>query len=298
MKPFLNILVGVNYTDSSRQALAEAARLASENGARVTACHVVPLGELTEFVDFYVIEHAEMLNAARSSLEGFTEEVLGKGHDVACTISEGIPHHELVSKANEEGYDLLVLGDDDYADDSRKAGQFTIKCLRFTTMPVLLVNRPFKDTSGAIAACIDFSKSSQTIFEHAAQMNLDSSSPLAVIHACRPPWLRPLRLRYRTEVRDEGNLKEEYREVLHERIATICQQASALLPNPPTPILLENDDPTKALVQHLEESQYRLIVIGRAGKGWKSLVSDFLGGTAEAVIRHAQTHILIVPISK
>ena len=160
MKPFLNILVGVNYTESSRHALVEAKRIADENGAKITACHVVPIGDLTEFVDFYFIEHKIMLNAAQSSLEGFADEVLGKNHDIICRISEGIPHHELVSKANEEGHDLLILGDESH---NESAAQFVIKCLRFATMPVLLVNPPL-NTPGPVAACIDFSKSHRRHF--------------------------------------------------------------------------------------------------------------------------------------
>lgn len=296
MKPFLNILVGVNYTDSSRHALTEAFRIASENGAKVTACHVVPLGDLTEFVDFYMIEHASMIDAALSSLEGFVEEVLGKSHEVTCDIAEGIPHHELVSKANEDGYDLLVLGDDDYAEDTRKSGQFAIKCLRFATMPVLLVNEPMEDHSGPIAACVDFSDATKSIFSFAAQINLRTTSHVDIIHACRPPWLRPIRLRYRAEVSEDLALKEQFREILNGRLNAACETVSALFAKPANPILLESEDPTAALTQHLDKSDYRLIVIGRAGKGFKSLISDLLGGTAESVIRHAKTHVLIVPI--
>ena len=292
MKPFLNILVGVNYTESSRHALVEAKRIADENGAKITACHVVPIGDLTEFVDFYFIEHKIMLNAAQSSLEGFADEVLGKNHDIICRISEGIPHHELVSKANEEGHDLLILGDESH---NENAAQFVIKCLRFATMPVLLVNPPL-NTPGPVAACIDFSKSTAAIFENIARMNFEPISSLDVIHSSRPPWLRPLRLRYRAEIHKDSGIKDEFREILHGRLAVACEQASSVIAAQVAPVLLEDEDPTEALVQHLEKSNYRLVVIGRAGKGFKSLVSDLLGGTAESVVRQAKTNVLIVPI--
>ena len=83
---------------------------------------------------------------------------------------------------------------------------------------------------------------------------------------------------------------------MHGRLAVACEQASSVIAAQVAPVLLEDEDPTEALVQHLEKSNYRLVVIGRAGKGFKSLVSDLLGGTAESVVRQAKTNVLIVPI--
>ncbi len=296
MKPYLNILVGINYTDASRHALREAKRIADENGAKITACHVVPLGEINEFVNFYMIEHKIMINAAKSSLEGFIEEVCGRNHDIVCQISEGIPHHELVSKANEEGHDLLVLGDDDYADDSRKAGQFAIKCLRFATMPVLLVNRPPVNTRSLVAACIDFSKSTSPVLENAALLISGEDARLQIIHASRPPWLHPFRLRYQKIFPEDHGQQEQYREILEGQLLNVRNMASSFYHGEIESIRLESEDPAESLLNHFQTTGCTLVVIGRSGKGVKGLVSDLLGGTAAEVIRHAECPILIVPV--
>jgi universal stress protein E len=297
MKPFLNILVGINYTDASRLALAKAHKIAAEEGAKITACHVVALGEISEFVDFYMIDHKIMMNAALSSLEDFVATSLGDDHDVTCQISEGVPHHELISKANEEGFELLVLGDDDYAEDSRNAGQFAIKCLRFATMPVLLVNQPEDDPSGSIAACIDFSTSTAPVLENAARLAHGKSPDLHIVHSCRPPWLRPLRLRYQKNVSDDREQKEQYREILAGRLLEVRQLAAAFFNGNIESFPIESENPTESLLNHLDATDCSLVVIGRSGKGLKGLLSDFLGGTAEEIIRHAGCPVLIVPVT-
>jgi nucleotide-binding universal stress UspA family protein len=298
MQSYRNILVGINYTTASRHALLKANRIASEEGAKLTACHVVPLGEITEFVDFYMIEHKIMTDAALSSLEGFVDETLGDDHGVTCLIREGIPHHELVARANEDGYDLLVIGDDDYAADSRKAGQFAIKCLRFAKMPVLLMNRPETSPDGPIAACLDLSGSTDPVLENAARLCAISSPELHLVHVARPPWLHPFKIRYRKEVFEDKGLKEQFREVLDGQLEVIEEKATKLTSSPIKICKFESEDPTHTLLDRLDSNDYNLVIIGRAGKGFKGLVTDFMGGTAETLIRHLGSPLLIVPITE
>ncbi|YCM44656.1 universal stress protein [Verrucomicrobiaceae bacterium 227] len=298
MNSYQNILVGINYTDSSRHALWKANRIALRSGAKVTAYHAVPPAELNEFISFYMVEHTMMMRAAKTSLEHFVEEVLGNDNHVSCQVGEGVPHHELISYAHEGRFDLLILGDDDYANNSRKAGQFAIKCLRFATMPVLLVNRPEEHSAGLILAAIDFSKSTQPVLENAARVSTGPNSKVEIVHACRPPWLRPARLRYQTEVFENQEQRAQYREIMDGQLAGTLETAAPLFPGKVSTVRLEHEDPVTALLEHFDSSQCDLVVIGRSGKGIKGILTDLLGGTAEAIIRHAKCPILIVPIIK
>jgi nucleotide-binding universal stress UspA family protein len=296
MKPYQNILVGINYTDASRHALRMAHQIAHRSGATLTACHVVPMTELNEFVSFYLIEQEMMMKSARTSLEAFVDEVLGNSHSVICKVAEGIPHHEISSLAIDGQFDLLVLGDDDYANDSRKAGQFAIKCLRFVTMPLLLVNRPPEPSDNLIAACIDFSNSTTPVLEHAARMATPENK-LHLVHTNRPPWLRPERLRYQTEVFEDHGQKQQFREILQGQVSGISQTAESLFPGEVEATCIENENPVEALLEHLASSPCGLIVLGRSGQGFiKGLVSNLLGGTAESIIRHATCPVLVIPI--
>lgn len=298
MNSYQNILVGINYTDASRHALWKANRIALQSGAKVTAYHAVPPAELNEFVSFYMIEHTRMMHAAKTSLEDFVSTVLGDEHQVASEIGEGVPHHELVSYANEHNFDLLVLGDDDYANDTRKAGQFAVKCLRFAKMPVLLVNEPEQSPTGTISACIDFSNSTDAILEHAAKIASGPGDTLEIVHACRPPWLRPARLRYQTEVFENKEQMTQFREILEGQLNGIKEKADASFEGEVRAKHIESEDPTGALLDHFKSVDTKLIIIGRAGKGFKGLLTDIMGGTAETIIRHAHCPVLVIPVNK
>lgn len=52
MKSYRTIFAGINYTTAYRHALLKAHHFASADGAKLTACHVIPLGEITEIADF------------------------------------------------------------------------------------------------------------------------------------------------------------------------------------------------------------------------------------------------------
>lgn len=301
MKPFLNILVGLNEGASSRHALATAVALAEREGAKVTACRVLPIGDLGEYVDFYQVEHQEMIDEARQSLVNFVNEVAPPDHEVSCRISEGSPHHELVSIADEGNYDLLILGSGDETEKTRDSGQFAIRCLRFATLPVLIVNQgPVAPPSPPLAACLDFSDSTTPILEHLARIAPAHCPDLHLIHACRPPWLQATLpfLRRKPDGDDHSGEKRRFRELIDGRLAMARDQAAARLDAPVIEsIRLEHRDPDRALLDHLASNDYRLIVLGRSGKGLKGLVTDVLGGTAEGLIRHARCPVFVVPLS-
>lgn len=296
MKPFLNILVGINYSNDSRLALTKAAEIAAHEGAKVTACHILPIDDLGEYINFYQVEHKSMMAEARQSLLEFTTDVLGPNHNVTCEVSEGSPHHEISAIADENNYDLLILGDGDDSAAPRDLGTFAIRCLRFVTIPVLIVNRTAITPAPPIAACLDFSDSTTPILENASRLTAGHTPPLELIHACRPPWLRSFLGRLRDSSSDDSGQKESFREIIDGRLTTIAEQARALSFPAITSTRLEDKAPEDALINHLRNNPFSLIVLGRSGQGFKGLLSDVLGSTANDIIRNARCPVLIVPL--
>lgn len=297
MKPFLNILVGINEGQSSRHALATACQVAAREGAKVTATRVIPVGDLTEFIDFYEMEHKEMISGARESLLDFVAEVLGPDHEVTCQVSEGIPHHEIVSIANEGNYDLLVLGSGDQPDDADDFGRFAIRCLRFANMPVLIVNESSPQADAPIAACLDFSDATTPILTHVARIAPEPTPALHLIHACRPPWLQPSFSFLRRQPEKDSGEKARFREVIDAQLQVARERATKVVSSAIETIRLEHHDPDRALLDHFAANPYRLLVLGRSGSGWKGFLTDVLGGTAENLIRQSHCPVLVVPIS-
>lgn len=296
MNSFQNILVGINYTDSSRRALLQAHRIAGESGAALQALHVFPPVEINEFANFYALERLGLMEDARNSLKEFVSETLGEHHGVTCEVGEGIPHHELVVRAEETKADLIVLGASDPARKPRKTGQFAVKCLRFATTPVLLVNSRTEGAFAKISACVDFSESTRPVMEMVARMPGEVNREIEIVHALCPPWLRRGKIRYHPEVRVDEEKKRQFQEILDGQLHATAKSVSDLFETKPTCISLESEDPDDALLTHLDESRTDLAVLGRSGKGAKGLKTDLLGGTAETLIRHATCSVLVVPI--
>ena len=98
-------------------------------------------------------------------------------------------------------------------------------------------------------------------------------------------------------VSDNRDLKEQYREILAGRFLEVRQLAATFFNGNIESFPIESEDPTEALLNHLDTTDCSLVVIGRSGKGLKGLISDFLGGTAEEIIRHAGCPVLIVPVT-
>ena len=297
MKPFLNILVGLNYTEASRHALAKAVAIAAQEGGKVTACHVLPLSDLSEYVNFYQLAHKSMMDEAHQCLRDFTAEVLGPDHEVICQVSEGSPHHEISAITEDGHFDLLILGDGDDSDDTRDVGQFAIRCLRFVTVPVLIVNQADPQPLPPVAACLDFSGSTTPILENTAILTAGTPVTMELIHACRPPWLKSFFGRRRDNPEDSSGQKERFREVIDGRLAAAEEQAHALSFDPVTSTRLEASDPERALLDHLTAQPYGLVVLGRTGQGLKGLLSDVIGSTANDLIRNASCPVLIVPLT-
>jgi len=298
MKPFKNILVGITYTDSSRHALKQAFQITKDSGATLRALHVVPPSDINEYVKFYMIDRTVMMNSALSHLEDFVTEALGDDHGVCCQVEEGIPHHELIALTDETKADLLIVAANDSAKRARNRGKFAIKCLRFSTIPVLLVDQNEDRPYSKVTSCIDFSESSDAVLQATGMITQGNDHDVEIVHAICPPWLNRGRIVYLPDLHIKEDEKKQFHEILDAQLNTIKQSATHFLTSKPTCLAIEHEDPDLALLNYFKKSQSDLAVIGRSGKGAKGLKSDLLGGTAETLIRHAHCSVLAVPIVK
>lgn len=110
---FKKILVGVDFSDPSRQALRVAAALSADAGAELVLAHVwQPI--VSSFGEPVVlgIQHDTAVRDAEGALLDWRHEAEKVGaHRVSTRTVVGTPWHELVRLLNEDpGFDLVVLG--------------------------------------------------------------------------------------------------------------------------------------------------------------------------------------------
>ena len=109
MENLRTVLVGVDYSDPSDNALREAARIARWDGARMVVLHVL---------DDRVLERARreialtdrLLADAEGRLRRHVEETVGSGsEELVCEFIIGHPFEELMAMAEKIAADLIVL---------------------------------------------------------------------------------------------------------------------------------------------------------------------------------------------
>jgi nucleotide-binding universal stress UspA family protein len=108
---FKQIVCGVDFSESSRAALAYAMSLARENGAALSIVHVIDIHPL--YVDFAppaAIDLHAWTEQAAARLRDLVPADLRAACSVAELVREGTPYQELLVLAQDLAADLIVLG--------------------------------------------------------------------------------------------------------------------------------------------------------------------------------------------
>lgn len=140
---FEKICCAVDFSESSRAALEEAATLASRVGAELTIVHVH--GDLPVLAADLLLAPSERLEHAaaelREHLEFLRREAEERtGRPVKCAILGGHPADELVRYARKHAVDLLVLGAHGHSGARRLVlGSVADRVLHHAPCPVLVV---------------------------------------------------------------------------------------------------------------------------------------------------------------
>jgi universal stress protein E len=288
-----SVLVGIDFTESSRTVLKQGLRLASPQGAKVDTFHIV---DIVVSIDVGVamgmmtaIANEQLLAEAGAEWTRFQASV---------PRAEHVKHHAEVNGriygmlrfARSLKPDLLIIGARDSRPDTG-FGTIAAAAVREGPCDVLLVREhqtgPFK----SIVVAVDFSEHSRRALERAIQIAQHDSSSLHIIHVYTPPScemgfsMRGIDL----SVQRERSLAE----TLERRLQGICKpyegELSALNP---TIALHYHDGHRSGLSSYAEKIGADLLVLGTRGR---SNVRDMLlGSTAEKVLRQAHCSVLAI----
>jgi universal stress protein A len=137
-----NILVPVDFSESSAKALRYAVALAGKNQAKITLLHVVYVHYMAgEFgpVDLPAIE-TQMKNSAQNKLEAFAREHIPAGVLAGMAIMNGPIVNEISVFARERKSDLIVVSTHGYTGLKHfMLGSVAENVVRHAPCPVLVV---------------------------------------------------------------------------------------------------------------------------------------------------------------
>lgn len=249
----------------------------------------VPMPETVnrESLEYWRFSLEERLNVARMALEG-------KGLRVVTRVEYGNPVETILSTAEEERVDLIVMGAQGMtAAQELLIGSTAYEVVRRATLPVLLEKMEVVRELGHVrchSVCqslfthvlhpTDFSECADAAFQVVKRLKSSGTKQVTILH-----------------VQDERNMRQRPAEQLaefdrhdQERLAALCKSLSMFgLEAQP---MLRHGIPFRETLKAAEEIGAGLIVLGSHGR---SAVREMLAGsTLENVIRLSRQAVLVV----
>ena len=299
-----HILCPVDFSDSSRHALAHAVALAAWYEARLTVIHV--------FVQMPVVDVAAPLQPFGMTPVALTsmdrDHLLSVLRRFATPLSGSVPldvvlleapdaRSEIVAHAGVAGADMLVMGAHGRSGVERLLlGSVTEKVLRRARCPVLVVPRHAPDPAGVhgapfrrILCPIDFSPASSRALAYALDFAEEADAHLTLLHAIEmPPELGEIPVHGEVNVdavraAAEAESLRRLRALVPAEARDYCTIHTAVVEGRAHRHILETASDQAADV----------IVMGVQGRGALDLL--FFGSTTQAVVRGAGCPVLTVP---
>ncbi len=289
-----NILVGVDFSEHSRNAAREAWRIANDSGSRLHVAHIVTADTVEDHQQLYQLTVDEIIGKVSDQLDTFIKLALPDEAKSERHVLIGHPYHDLMGLREITRADLLVLGSrGTTTEKDHKTGMIATKCVRHSPVSVLLVREGHKEAFKKIVACIDFSDASEEAMHRAAKLAASEGAALHVLHVHYPPWLLPTHVLYNLETSNEAGYREEYRNLLAERmdafVAPIRKEFSDLELHEKT---VEHMTAAYGIMLYLTKLGADLAVV--ASQGHSGIRDIFIGSTAERIVQQSNCSVLTV----
>jgi universal stress protein E len=292
--PIRRLAVGVASVDELDPVLPCAIRLAERVRARLDVVHVVDLPEYPFLEGVAALGAvgpaglaAEFVREVEDRLREQVDRFAPEAGAVEVHALRGAGHRRLTEFAEEVGAELLVVGATRRGRIWRNAlGTTTERVLRASTVPVLVVHRPFFQPVARVLMTTDLSDAGPAIHEQAADLveSLFGGSPLElrVLFVLGDPLIPPSFA--------DSLLQERARESVREFVAARAPR------DLPVSTCMRQGDPAVEINREAEEWRADLLVLGTHGRRG---VSRFVfGSVAAAALRDSPRNVLVVPAGR
>ncbi|MEZ5301903.1 MAG: universal stress protein [Verrucomicrobiales bacterium] len=288
-----NILVGIDLSPNSQNALKEAARLAASGGAQLHVGQVATADVIEDYQELFDLPTDDILARMGKELSRFVEDAIGTGHSATIHTVLGHPFVELIRLAKKVEAGALVLGSRGWSDERGSAGVIATKCVRKAPLPVLLVRNAQIHPFRRVVACVDFSDTSKKALDEAAEIAAIDGAELYILHAHCPPWMYPTNVEYDLHPIPASEYQEQYKAMLDDRMKAFADPIRERFPDLKVEaVIRQRENVWYAIVDYLKEAEADLAVLGTRGRtGIKILL---LGTTAERIIHESPCSVLAV----
>lgn len=283
------VVVGVDFSEPSRNALHEAIRFAADAGARLVIAHFLYDEEMAHVKRWKGLTEADIVAGRREHLEAWLAEVDASGVSVDLRIEIGHPFAELTKLVASENAGLLVMGaqGEGHVQHGDAVGSVAKSCLRYPFVDLLLVRKTHRGPFQSVLAAIDFSGDSRIAVHRAAEIAKRDRSDLHVVHVFAPVW------KYYGPSEDHEEDVDEYVSNLRNQFSDFAySELQAVKSLPVNFAVRESFSAYHGILEFAKETRADLVVVGRIGRGTQQLISP--GKTAERVIEKSECSVLAV----
>ncbi|QOI99429.1 MAG: universal stress protein [Phycisphaeraceae bacterium] len=282
------ILVAVDFSACSLDALRQANRVAAFSRAQVHALHVVePIWYGPELAAL-VPTPDQLAAEANTRWAKLSAQVKGQA---AFHTAVGHPAHAILSHVTSANADLLVMGEHSVLDAHRGIGHVAAACVQKAASKVLLVQEGHQGRFAHVLVGMDFSKTCLTAVDQAVRIAAQDQAALTILHVYKDPYAGttpPGEI-----AASMPDFPERLREAVIARMKAFTQPLQhELLALKPTFVAFPGQSHAKAFIDYATTNKADLAVIGtRAAWNFRDA---FLGSTAERIIRNHPCSVLAI----
>lgn len=285
------ILVGVDFSEASRVALQQAARITVCNASELHVLHVIEalvVSDLAEALRVSVKqEKATAVTLTSHELKRWLE-VAELPQDFHSKVTIGVPPVEILEQANAIGADLIVLGAQGANTHRPEVGTLALRVLRKSPVNVLLTDGSHTSAFQKIVACVDFSPNSIQVVKQARQLATQDGSHVDFLHVYHGPWHR---LHYRMpSLESAPDFHEQYQELLQRRLNDFVGEVDDL-----DAARILHESPSShglAIADYARQAGADLVVLGVLGR--TNMSHALVGSTAERLLKGPPCSVLAV----
>lgn len=281
------ILVPVDFSVPSEQALHYACIFAANFGAKVVLLHVVESGPLLDEAGGLDERMTAIPRHAAERLSLLASRFGESNVFDKMEVRVGSPARQIDVAAGELGSDLIVISTHGYTGlDYVLLGGTAERVMRHAPCAVLVVRKSEAHLSGPrkILVPVDFSPASVDGLRYALKLAQPFDARITVVHVVEP--LGPLA---RLEA-DAHSYERKLREGAGLRLDALHLDVEE--PASEFEVVVRIGPPYHEIVGMAREGEFDLIVMASLGR--TALADRFLGSTAERVVRHAPCPVLVV----
>ena len=288
---YKHIIVGVDFSPCSAEALKDAVRLGAATEAQVSVVHILDR-EVMDYLDGHTVLDEELTRKeAQVRLDDFASLHVGDYQNVETSLIVGHPFADLVKSCSAKKADLLLLGSRGHGNDDGHLGVIASKCLRKAPLPVMLSQDRRGEPIRQVVCCVDYSPSSESAVAHAIQVAKLEGAALDFVNVYASPYTyQETGTGYITSGLENS---EDFGKIMLQNLKNYlvafegeCKGLET------TQTVLDRISMGRGIIERLAEINGDLLVIGTRGRtGWKKLL---LGTTAEYVVHRAPCSLLAV----